>query len=178
LIERLLVLALPPERLRDGFAAVSLAELVSEVALDLPELDRARLRLELESEGLVRGDAELLRSLVSNALVNALKFAPRGAIHVRLEEPAGIPASVQWIVRDEGPGIPVELRQRVFEAFFREAPTATTGHGIGLALVGHIARAHGGSAEFLEVPAGACLSVTLPAWQESRQPGGGSDCGL
>jgi two-component system OmpR family sensor kinase len=167
LIERLLVLALPPENLRQGFAAVSLAELVNDVALDLSPLERDRLRLELESEGLVRGDGELLRSLVSNALVNALKFAPRGSVRVRLEERAAAPASIAFLVRDEGPGVPMNQRQRVFEAFFRETPNATAGHGIGLALVGHIARAHGGTAEFLEVPAGACLSVILPAWRES-----------
>ncbi len=166
LIERLLVLALPPENLRQGFAAVSLAELVHEVALDLPELDRARLRLELASEGLVRGDGELLRSLVSNATLNALKFAPLGPITLRLEEQASSPPSVAFSVRDEGPGVPVELRRRVFEAFFREVPGATAGHGIGLALVGHIARAHGGGAELLDVPVGACLSVVLPAWRE------------
>jgi two-component system OmpR family sensor kinase len=169
LIERLLVLALPPENLRQGFAAVSLAELVNEVALDLPALERDRLRLELESEGLVRGDGELLRSLVSNALGNALKFALRGSITVRLEERAASPASIAFTVRDEGPGIPAERRLRVFEAFFRETPNATAGHGIGLALVGHISRAHGGSAEFLDVPVGACLSVILPAWSESAQ---------
>jgi two-component system OmpR family sensor kinase len=169
LIERLLVLALPPENLRQGFEAVSLAELVHEVAFELPEVDRSRVRLELSSEGLVRGDAELLRSLLSNGLGNALKFAPHGDIRVLLEDRPAAPATVALTLCDSGPGIPAGRRERVFEPFYREAPNTTAGHGIGLALVGHIARAHGGSAEFLPVPAGACLLVTLPAWQEDEQ---------
>jgi signal transduction histidine kinase len=169
LTERLLVLALPPENLQQGFEAMSLADVAEEVARELPEGERQRVRLELESEGLVRGDVELMRSLIVNALQNALKFAPRGEVTLRLEAGSlGAQPAVALTVRDDGPGIPPQLRHRVFEPFYRGAPDATPGHGIGLALVGHITRAHGGRAEFLELERGACLSVSLPAWSPSR----------
>ncbi len=166
LIERLLVLALPPEKLRHAFAAVSVAELIQEVAADAPEA-AGRLRLELAGEGLVRGDVELLRSLVANALGNALKFAPHGSIDVQLRENGDVSLSVQ----DEGPGIPAELRERVFEPFYRVAANSTAGHGIGLALIGHIATVHGGSARFEDAALGARLVVTLPAWRAASTGG-------
>jgi two-component system, OmpR family, sensor kinase len=165
LIERLLVLALPPEKLRERFEPVALADLIQELVDELPAEARARVHLQLQGEGLIRGDAELLRSLVSNLLGNALKFAPSGPITLTLAEPATpIDPEVHLEVRDSGPGIPPELRQRVFEPFHRLAPDATAGHGIGLALVGHIARAHGGTAQFIDAPIGARLSLRLPSW--------------
>lgn len=166
LIERLLVLALPAEKLRERFEPVSIAELVQELADELPPRARERVQLSLDGEGLVRGDAELLRALLSNLLGNALKFAPSGPITVRLVDAVGATDSdVELELRDQGPGIPHDLRRRVFEPFYRELPNATSGQGIGLALVGHIASAHGGSAEFLDSPVGARLSLRLPGWQ-------------
>jgi signal transduction histidine kinase len=55
----------------------------------------------------------------------------------------------------------------VFEPFFRAAQGAATGHGLGLALIGHIARAHGGMAAIADTSAGACLVVTLPGWDSA-----------
>jgi signal transduction histidine kinase len=182
LIERLLVLALPSENLRHGFETVALSEVVQSVVDDLPTASAARLQLQLASEGLVRGEEELLRSLISNALSNALRFAPEGPIALRLtEQPSAASAAgsapegsdavgtVCLEVQDHGPGIPEELQGRVFEAFYRAAPGATAGHGIGLALVGHIARVHGGQARFIPSH-GALLRVTLPAWSARPAP--------
>jgi signal transduction histidine kinase len=169
LIERLLVLALPGESLRHGFETVALVEVVQSVVEELSAQGAARLRLELQGEGLVRGDEELLRSLVSNAIGNALRFAAEGEISVRVED-CPTPEAVRFEVRDQGPGIPEALRSRVFEAFYRAAPGATAGHGIGLALVGHIARVHGGEACFLPSARGAWLHVSLPAWSARTAP--------
>jgi two-component system, OmpR family, sensor kinase len=176
LIERLLVLALPPEKLRETFEPIALADLIQELVDELPAEARARVRLELEGEGLVRGDGELLRALVSNLLRNALEFAPSGPITLDLVETGGASPGVQLEVRDTGPGIPRDLRQRVFEPFYRVAPNATAGHGIGLALVGHIARAHGGTAEFVDAPLGARVSLRLPGWSaaDGSHPSAGS----
>lgn len=168
LLDRLLVLALPSEPLHDGFEAVALADIVEQVAAELPEARRERVAPELASEGLVRGDAALLRSLVVNAVDNALKFAPKGSIRVRVAdgvaaEPSG-EGHVLLEVTDEGPGVPPALRTRVFEPFYRVAGGDISGHGLGLALIGHIARAHGGTARFEPRDRGACLAVVLPAW--------------
>lgn len=162
LVDRLLVLALPSETLRDGFEPVSLADVAETVASELPAEQRARLHLELESEGLVRGDPSLLTSLVENATHNALKFAPEGSITIRVAGGEGTPVVLRVV--DSGPGIPPEQRERVFDPFYRAEPGAAAGHGLGLALIAHIARAHGGSGKFADVPRGAELVVNLPAW--------------
>ncbi len=65
LVDRLLFLALPTEKLSEGFETLSVADLVEQIASELPETHRARLKLELSGEGLVRGDLALLRSAIS-----------------------------------------------------------------------------------------------------------------
>jgi signal transduction histidine kinase len=176
LLDRLLVLALPSEDLPKGFEAVALADIVEQVAGELTGEQSRRLALELEAEGLVRGDPHLLRSLVLNAVENALKFAPEGTIVVRLEERSAAAASAEsgsivLMVTDSGRGIPTELRDRVFEPFYRAAPGAAPGHGLGLALIGHIARAHGGYASFEARDRGARLVIVFPPWK-ARDDGG------
>jgi signal transduction histidine kinase len=174
LVERLLLLSLPTENLRAGFETVAISEVVEEVVAELPADERARVVLQLETEGLVRADAELLRSLISNALENSRKFAPSGSLYVELAARSTNEFSeVTLQIRDMGPGIPAEFRARVLEPFFRARPRSARGHGLGLALIGHIARAHGGTAEFLDVAEGACLSVVLPAWRPASTDGSG-----
>jgi len=154
---------------------VSLADIVSAVVSALPEAARARVELRADAEGLVRGDESLLRSVVSNAIDNALKFS--GALAVTVEIAEVEEQGAPWVratTRDRGPGIAPDLRARVFEPFFRAAPGAAPGHGLGLAMIGHIARAHGGRAELVELAAGepgACLAVLLPAWQPVKPNG-------
>lgn len=165
LVDRLLVLALPSQNLAQGFENVALADVVTDVVAALPPEARARVRTELAVEGLVRGDERLLASLVTNALENALKFSS-GAVDVALTE-TGLD-ELRLEVSDHGPGIPVELRGRVFEPFFRAAPGSARGQGLGLALIGHIARVHGGAATFADSSTGAKLLVTLPAWESAE----------
>ena len=71
-------------------------------------------------------------------------------------------------VADSGPGIAPNERARVFEAFYRSAQAragSTRGHGVGLALVAHVARLHGATVGFEEVGKGATLRVVLPVWR-------------
>lgn len=168
LVERLLVLASPLDPAGLEGEAVSLAELLEELVADLPAAERDRVALELDGEGLVRGEPALLRAMVANALGNALKFSAPGPVELRLNDageagPGGA-RSVRVTIVDHGPGVPEDQRERVFEPFYRVRSDATPGHGLGLALIGHIARAHGGTAGFADEPGGARLRVTLPAW--------------
>jgi signal transduction histidine kinase len=72
-------------------------------------------------------------------------------------------------VEDQGPGVPVASRERVFAPFVREPACdagndAATGHGIGLAVVRHIARLHAGTVTVDDAPGGGARFVlTLPA---------------
>jgi len=104
----------------------------------------------------VRGDPARLGSVFANVLSNALKYSPAGGVvEVRLSSrqnaQGGISDSLQIAVTDQGPGIPAEFRERVFEKFFRvEHYTADRGEcvrgtGIGLYLCREIVKAHGGS---------------------------------
>jgi signal transduction histidine kinase len=95
----------------------------------------------------VRGDAAALRRVLDNLVANAVKFAASGrSIAVRAAVRADGNAVVLR-VEDAGPGIPRDERERVFEPFYRGGAAernATPGSGLGLSLVRHVVRAHGG----------------------------------
>lgn len=164
LVERLLILAAPDESLRGAREAVALADVVDEVLSALDPAGRARVRASVD-EGLhVRGDALLLRVMLENGVGNALKFAPAGEVTVRASAEG---ETVTLEVGDAGPGVAPGDRERVFDAFYRSAGAraeGVRGHGVGLALVARIAKAHGGSAAFEDAPSGARLVLRLPRW--------------
>lgn len=165
LVERLLILAAPDDPLRAAREAVSLAEVVDEALAGVDPAARARVRATVDDRLHVRGDAVLLRAMLENVLGNALKFAPAGEVTVHAEAD-GDDAVVA--VTDAGPGVPAGDRARVFDAFYRSAGAradGVPGHGVGLALVARIARAHGGSAAFEDAPSGARLVLRLPRWR-------------
>ena len=106
-------------------------------------------------------DPRALELVVQNLVDNALKFAADGEpreIDVRV-----VPgdSAVELVVRDHGPGIAPELRERVFDRFDRAGHSDKPGTGLGLALVRELARAHGGDARVVEGP-GAAIAVTFP----------------
>ncbi len=121
-------------------------------------------------DAIVAGDTHRLRQVVDNLLANALRHSPDGAaVEVRLA--AGRDA-VTVEVGDQGPGVPVGDRERIFEPFYRADSSrarATGGAGLGLAIVAAIARAHGGTVGVeangggSEDEAGARFWVRLPA---------------
>jgi signal transduction histidine kinase len=91
------------------------------------------------------GDPVLLAQALANMVDNALKYAPvRGAIAISAQR---IDAdTVQIVVADNGPGIPVHERTRVIERFYRvDASRGTPGVGLGLSVVSAVARLHGGT---------------------------------
>lgn len=164
LVERLLVLAVPARA--EGGEAVDLADVVEEVVAALPPAQRPRVAPRLAEDVVVRGDPALLRAAVGNLVENALKFSS-GEVDVRV---SGTEADASVEVTDDGPGIPAADRPQLFETFFRSGDArrrGVPGSGIGLALVAHIARGHGGRAEMVDVRSGACLRVVLPRWSEA-----------
>jgi signal transduction histidine kinase len=125
---------------RTGFDAVD----VSAVATDLADLyadSAADLGLELRtgiaSGVTMAGDAMQLTRALSNLLDNAFKYAGAGTrVELIVEHGPRI------IVRDNGPGVPEAMRERIFQRFHRGASSGR-GHGLGLALVRAIAARHG-----------------------------------
>lgn len=115
-------------------------------------------------------DANAMRQVFTNLLANASRFsAPKGSIEIILDANAKVDGK-NWIiieVRDHGEGIPEQLREKVFERFYRvdnSRNSETGGSGLGLAIVSSIIRSHQGSIVALETAGGgATFRVALPA---------------
>jgi signal transduction histidine kinase len=138
-----------------GLAAEECARVGAELDVLTPDGSAA------SGELAVQGVTKLLRRAVRNLLENARRHAA-GAIDLQLI------AGKQFVeirVCDRGPGVPPELRERIFEPFYR-LPGATErdgGVGLGLALVKSIAQRHGGRAFCENRPdGGACFVIELP----------------
>ena len=111
---------------------------------------------------IVQGVVKLLRRAVRNLLENARRYS-QGDVSVSLT------LSGKWVVlqvSDQGPGVPPELRERIFEPFYRlpGASEQSGGVGLGLALVKSITERHGGQVRCTaREGGGACFVVELPA---------------
>jgi two-component system sensor histidine kinase TctE len=94
-----------------------------------------------EGAAWIEGDPFLARDMLGNLLDNAIRYTQRGGqVTVRV---AASTDSVVLSVEDNGPGIPEQERERVFERFYRVLGTGTEGCGLGLAIVREIALSHG-----------------------------------
>ena len=124
------------------------------------------LRLEVQpSLPAVRMDASAMERVLANLIQNALKYSPAATpIGVAVRKTAE--GDLAFTVEDEGPGIPVEDRERIFEPFVRALSTVherVPGHGLGLAICRSIVLAHGGRIQVSERPGGgARFTVLLP----------------
>ena len=111
----------------------------------------------------VHADAMRFKQVLMNLAGNAIKFTPEGG---RIELAAcQADDQVKVEVRDNGPGIPAEQQQRIFEAFFRltETGSATEGTGLGLAITSRLVELHGGKLGIESRPgAGTCFYFSLP----------------
>ena len=119
----------------------------------------------------VAADPVQLDQALTNVLENAIRFSPRGGEIVVTA--ARWRDLVRVSVGDQGPGVPVADRERVFEAFFRsDAGTGRAGSGLGLAIVRAIATAHGGRATMEASPTGgAVVAIELPVARISEPVG-------
>jgi two-component system, NtrC family, sensor histidine kinase HydH len=108
----------------------------------------------------VHVDPDQIRQVLVNLFTNSAQAMPQGGrIEVAAEAaPSRAAASIR--VHDDGPGIPVEVRHRIFEALFT---TKAKGSGLGLALCRRIVEAHGGSIQLVPSEAGAAFVLVLPA---------------
>jgi signal transduction histidine kinase len=126
----------------------SLARECVELALQRHHLQATAIVLEAHDEGplMVRGDAEELRSVVSNLLDNAVKYSSE-SVGVTVAVAAPSPDTVWVRVRDRGVGIPRKQLRRIFRRFYRvqmRGLKQVKGTGLGLYIVRSVARAHGG----------------------------------
>ncbi len=111
---------------------------------------------------LALGDAGSLRQALANLLSNALSVAPAGS-EVRIT--AGGEGAWVWVaVEDQGPGIPTDEQERVFQRFQRGQKASVDGRGLGLAIVRQIAESHRGEARLTSTEGtGSTFTILLPA---------------
>ncbi|KFE66129.1 ATP-binding protein [Hyalangium minutum] len=126
---------------------------------------RLELRMELDWTAL-RADEELLRRVLQNLIDNALRHNPPGGT-VQLLAREGAAGEVELRVLDQGPGIPAEMRQAIFDKYKRLAPgrdeRTLCGRGLGLTFCKLAVQGHGGSiAVEANPPRGSAFIVRLP----------------
>jgi len=113
------------------------------------------LQLAIAEPALVRADPSLFQLVLRNLLENALRHTDSGTIRCRLQ-------GTVLEIEDGGPGFAPEDLPHVFERFYRRGPAA--GHGLGLALAGHVCRACGWDIRAANSPrGGALMSLDLGA---------------
>lgn len=121
-----------------------------------------RLVISIGKVGKVRCDPDAAIRVLTNLLDNARKYAPPDSkVRITVELDGGM---VRFRVADEGPGIPPEERQGIFERFRRlESGTAKPGSGLGLYICRGLVEAHGGTISVGEAPGGGAeFTFTLP----------------
>jgi two-component system OmpR family sensor kinase len=165
LVDDLLLLARMDQQRGLEMAPVDIGEVVSEAVADFEVVDPTRpITIEQTGDPIVIGDRNRLRQVIDNLLTNARVHTPAETpVHVVV---APAPGYVDISVEDEGPGIPKDDQERVFERFWRADPgrvRSRGGTGLGLAIVASLVQAHGGSVAIdSEEGHGTRFTVRLP----------------
>lgn len=116
---------------------------------------------ENEEQLIVNGSADLLTIALVNIIDNGCKFSPDHKVTLSLSADEN---GCYFTCTDNGPGIPAEEREMIFEPFYRGKTTVgVPGHGIGLSLVHRIVNLHGGTIQFESAQAqGTTVKVFVP----------------
>ena len=159
-------------QLRFAREPLDLDALVAEHAAQMQlTTERQEVRREGSAGGAVIADRERIGQVLTNLLSNAIKYSPPGEAVTVTTAPDG--RGVRVCVRDHGPGIPADQRERVFERFYRGggAGGSYPGLGLGLYISAEFVRRHGGRIWAASEPGdGATVCFWLP-----REPGAGDD---
>ncbi|MHB2169580.1 ATP-binding protein [Alsobacter sp. R-9] len=156
---------------RLGFGKVDLSALVqvlAETYAPVAEDSGNTLSCEVAENVFAWGDTDLLTQLLSNLIENAIRHCPQGTkISIVLDERGGQPVVV---VADDGPGIPVDERDKVFRRFYRlERSRTTPGSGLGLALASAVAEVHGARLSLEDNRPGTRFVLMFPALGDSPE---------
>jgi two-component system, OmpR family, sensor kinase len=155
---------------------VDLSAVAAEAAREASALSSEHpVALDVPGPVIVNGLADDLHRLAGNLIENALIHTPAGTpvtVSVRREGPAAV-----LEVADRGPGVPLSMRERVFERFARgggdSAPPGSS--GLGLAIVRAVTETHGGLVELRDAAGGgASFVITLPGAEATRSDSGAS----
>jgi len=169
-IQQLLTLnRMVPEAGMQQPTSVKLAREVADTAAMLaPEAIQKNIELEFlspDSTATILGNATAIGILIRNLIDNAIRYTPKnGWIKIEIREP---PHQTILSITDNGPGIPPELRERVFERFYRMVGNQSPGSGLGLGIVQQIAKLHHADVLLLTPESGTGLEVQIIFPKES-----------
>jgi signal transduction histidine kinase len=142
-----------------------LESLVEAYALSAED-NGSSLTTQIEGVGRIRGDRDLLVQMFANLIENSLTHTPAGSnIVVALEE---TPEAITAAVCDDGPGVPEDEHGKIFQRFYRlEASRTSPGTGLGLSLVGAVAKLHGAQIKVENTHPGLRISIAFARLQRS-----------
>lgn len=158
-----------PEATINEPARLDLGKEAADIAAQIaPEAIAKNIELELittDDPVFIIGNSTAIGILIRNLVDNAIRYSPKhSTVSIHIEKN---PTHVVLRVTDNGPGIPEELRERVFERFFRVIGNQATGSGLGLSIVAQIAKLHHASIELKTPPNGKgldfCIIFPTPA---------------
>jgi len=145
-------------------AECAIGDLIQQAARGAHLHNGNSLEVEIEADlPPLYADATRLESILRNLIENSVKYAGSGAsIRVTVQRNG---ENVLFQVADNGPGIPPEQAQQVFESFYRldnSFSRVTSGAGLGLAICQGLVHAHGGEIWIEPQPVGACIAFFIP----------------
>jgi signal transduction histidine kinase len=147
-----------------AFSELTLSELLErifEMYRPVAEDEHHQLAHDIQKGVRIRGDGELLTQLFSNLIENAIWHTPSGTRIVVSLETAGGAAVAR--IDDNGPGIPVGERDKIFRRFYRlTSSRSTPGNGLGLALVAAIAGLHNAKVDLIDCQPGLGFRIMFP----------------
>ena len=157
----------------DALELVDLAALTRQIIGQMPGELQSRIVFDGGSTpALVRAQPALLQFALINLLDNACKYSPAGTpvnVVIALWPAQG---QVSWSISDQGPGVPPEDRQRIFEKYYRAGDrTGKPGLGLGLFIARSLIERYRGQLQYREQPGGACFELRLPL--SGEKPGRG-----
>ncbi len=168
LVDDLLVLAQSEQSEFLQLEELPLRSFLSELWQTTTLLAERHFEISAIPSGTLLADPDRVAQALRNLPTNAIKHtgAPGGLVRLALEPMTA--GRLRFVIEDDGPGIPADERERIFDRFHRTDPArdrASGGAGLGLAIVQAIARAHGGRVAAGEaVAGGARLVLVLPGF--------------
>jgi two-component system, OmpR family, sensor kinase len=141
--------------------ALDVGDLLADVAARWRAASGRPVGIDVAGAFTVRADEDRLRCALDALVENALRATERGgAVTVGARRD---PLGVAIEVRDDGPGVPEEARERIFDRFYRvDVESVRRGSGLGLAVVKAIAKAHGGAVGLESEPGRTVFAIRLP----------------
>ena len=156
---------------RQRFRRINVHDLLQDVFEVYAEIagnkgSQVRLAMERGGQTMLRGDPDLLRQMLANLVQNAISHTQPGSqIEIGSETQRG---EVVIVVKDDGPGIPLEERSNVFKRFYRlDRSRRTEGSGLGLIMVKAISHLHGAALHLADNRPGLAVHIRFPKLGDS-----------